>query len=530
MNQFSDHELLRDYAERQSDSAFAELVRRHIDIVYSAALRMVIDPQTAEDITQNTFIALTKNARQVRNRSVLSSWLHSTARNFAANAIRTEVRRRAREQEAAVMNELLANEPEAFWKNIAPHLDDAIAELSDSDRDALLLRYFERKSVREIAHILNTSEPAAQKRVSRAVERLREFFSKRGVAVGAGGLVVLISANAVHAAPLTLVPTISTAAVLATTTIHTSTAIAATKAIAMTLFQKTLITATVAIVAGAGIYQAHQATQLRAEIQTLQQQQAPLAAQIQQLQQERDEATNQVASLSEEVAKANGNTTELMMLRRENSALRQRVAQNPRATPSTLNQASVADSQTPDESSQIAMAIAQGDPTALQRLTDYSKSQHQFYNTNKVDLTNEQLSALSTKAFSGLWSSFDYLTAEAIKGNSNARQAIDQALRSGYLEGTAVNALGKLAANGDDAALQTLLNYDKNGILLSGAVGALALPAGNGNEPAIAVLAAVLKDNSKKPLWNLASTGLQKAAANGNAVAIDALKSMPQSQ
>ena len=235
---------MRDYAERRSEAAFAELVRRHVDFVYSAALRMVRDAHLAEDVTQGVFVALAQNARQLTDRPVLSGWLHRTAQNLAAKAVRTDVRRRAREQEAAAMNELLSAEPDAVWEHIAPHLDAALGELSEPDRDALLLRYFERKSAREMAQTLGISDDAAQKRVSRAVERLREFFAKRGVTVGASGLVVVISANAVQAAPVGLAVTISTAAALAGTTIATTATATATKAIAMTTLQKTLITAT----------------------------------------------------------------------------------------------------------------------------------------------------------------------------------------------------------------------------------------------------------------------------------------------
>src|SRR4029434_10974528 len=117
-------------------------------------------------------------------------------------------------------------EPDDVWEHIAPHLDAALGELSESDRDALLLRYFERKSAQEMAQALGISDEAAQKRVSRAVERLREFFAKRGVTVGASGLVV-ISANAIQAAPIGLAVTISTATALAGAAIQTSTAIAA---------------------------------------------------------------------------------------------------------------------------------------------------------------------------------------------------------------------------------------------------------------------------------------------------------------
>ena len=156
---------------------------------------MVRDAHLAEDVTQGAFVALAQNAGQLSDRLVLSGWLHRTAQNLASKSIRTEVRRRAREQEAVAMNDL--HDPDPVWEHIAPHLDAALGELSEPDRDAMMLRYFQRKSAREMAQTLGTTEDAAQRRVSRAVERLREFFAKRGVTVGASGFVVLISANAV---------------------------------------------------------------------------------------------------------------------------------------------------------------------------------------------------------------------------------------------------------------------------------------------------------------------------------------------
>ncbi|MBI5383608.1 MAG: sigma-70 family RNA polymerase sigma factor [Verrucomicrobia bacterium] len=324
MNDRTDSQLLRAYAEGRSEPAFAELVRRRVDFVYSAALRMVCDSHLAEDVTQGVFVALAKNVNQLTNRPVLSGWLHRTAQNIAAQTVRTDVRRRAREQEAAAMNDLLAAEPDAPWEHIAPHLDAALGELSEPDRDAVLLRYFERKSAREMAAALGVSEEAAQKRVSRAVERLREFFAKRGVTVGAGGLVVVISANAVQAAPAGLAVTISTAAALAGTTIAATATATAVKAIAMTTLQKTLITATVAVLAGAGIYEARQASTLRNQVQTFQQQQAPLAEQIEQLQRERDAATNRLAGLFAENARLRSNPiqSELLRLRGEVTQLK----------------------------------------------------------------------------------------------------------------------------------------------------------------------------------------------------------------
>ena len=126
-----------------------------------------------------------------------------------------------------MMNEILSAEPDASWKQIAPHLDAALDELPEADRDAVLLRYFEKKSAQEIAEQLGISAEAAQKRVSRAVEKLREQFSKRKIAVGATGLSLLLAANAVQSAPIGLAVAISSAA-LAGTTLSTSTAIATT--------------------------------------------------------------------------------------------------------------------------------------------------------------------------------------------------------------------------------------------------------------------------------------------------------------
>jgi RNA polymerase sigma factor (sigma-70 family) len=249
MDSLSDQQLLRDYAERRSESAFAELVHRHVDLIYSAALRMVCDAHLAEDVTQGAFVALAQNARQLSDRPVLAGWLHRTARNLAANIVRSDVRRRAREQEAAAMNELLSAEPEAAWEKIAPLLDAALDDLSEPDRDALLLRYFERKSAHEIAQAFGISDDAAQKRVSRAVERLREFFSKRGVAIGASGLGIVMSAYAVQASPAGLGSAITTTVFAGTVTGVTAATHIATSWITMKLATGILIGAATAATA-----------------------------------------------------------------------------------------------------------------------------------------------------------------------------------------------------------------------------------------------------------------------------------------
>ena len=315
MNSQTDQQLLQDYAGHGSEPAFAELVRRRVDFVYSAALRMVRDAHQAEDVTQGVFIALAQNARQLSDRPVLSGWLHRTAQNLAANVVRSDVRRRVREQEAAAMNELLSSTPDESWEEIAPQLDAALGALSEADRDVLLLRYFERQSAQQMALTLGISDEAAQKRVNRAVERLREYFSQRNVTIGASGIVMLLAANAVQAAPAELAATSTAAAVLAGTALHTSTAIAATKTIAMTILQKTLITATLVTVAGAGIYEARQNSQLRDQVETLQQQQEPWADQMAQLQAENKRLSNAVADAKDRKALSQAQFAELLKLR-----------------------------------------------------------------------------------------------------------------------------------------------------------------------------------------------------------------------
>ncbi len=314
MDETTDQQLLKNYAEHQSEPAFAELVQRYVDLVYSAAFRMSRDTQSARDVTQSVFVTLARNAAQLTDRTALAGWLHATARNLAVKSVRSDVRRRAREKEAAAMNELLSDNPDNDWEHIAPHLDDALVELGEADRDALLLRYFKNHDLRTIGAKLGISDDAAQKRVSRAVERLRETFARRGIGVGASGFALVLSANAVQAAPIGLAVTISTAAMLAGSTLVTTTTITATKAIAMTALQKTLVTTTIAVLAGVGIYEARQTSELREEVESLRLQQSLTAGQIQQLEGERDAAMSKIVSLPNEVSKPKGDDSQYMEL------------------------------------------------------------------------------------------------------------------------------------------------------------------------------------------------------------------------
>ena len=185
-----------------------------------------------------------------------------------------------------------------------------------------MLRFYEGRNLRDVGAALGATEDAAEKRVSRAIERLREFFAKRGVTAGASGLVAVISANAVQAAPAGLAVTISTDAALAGITLTTTASVTATKAIAMTTLQKTIIGAAFVATVGTGVYEARQASALRVQNQMLTRQQAPLVEQIQDLQQERDDASNRLARLADENATLKNNSAELMKLRGEVGILR----------------------------------------------------------------------------------------------------------------------------------------------------------------------------------------------------------------
>ena len=218
-------------------------------------------------------------------------------------------------------------EADADWAHIEPLLDEAMSALDDTDRAAVLLRYFENKSLREVGATLGTSDDAAQKRVSRAVERLREFFAKRGVTVGAGGLVAVVSANAVGAAPIGLAAMISNAAVVAGTTIVAATTSTTIQAIAMTTLQKLIVTAAFISAVGVAFYESRQVARLREQNQSLREQHAPLAGQIELLQRDRDTATRQIAALTEKLASTNKNPSEVLKLRGQVGVLRQEKAE-----------------------------------------------------------------------------------------------------------------------------------------------------------------------------------------------------------
>ncbi len=201
-------ELLRQYADRNSDEAFAALVARHVNMVYSAALRKTGNADAAGEITQAVFIILAKKAGRLSQRTILSGWLYQTTRLTAANFLRTEIRRVHREQEAYMQS--LANETEPeLWPQMAPLLEDAMGQLGEKDRNAIALRFFEGKSFQEIGAAFGASENAAKKRVAHALEKLHRYFSEHGVSSTTAIIAGAISTNSAHAAPVGLATTIT---------------------------------------------------------------------------------------------------------------------------------------------------------------------------------------------------------------------------------------------------------------------------------------------------------------------------------
>lgn len=205
-------ELLHQFAREHCESAFSEIVQRHIDVVYSAALRILNgDTHLAQDVTQLVFSDLVRKAGSLPSNVVVPAWLHRHATFRACELLRAERRRRAREQTAVEMNSLHEAADDA-WSHLAPALDDAVSRLGSRDREAIVLRFFERHDLRAIGAALGLSEDAVQKRISRALEKLHRILLKRGATLSLGSLAALLGAHTIAAAPVGLASAVSASA------------------------------------------------------------------------------------------------------------------------------------------------------------------------------------------------------------------------------------------------------------------------------------------------------------------------------
>lgn len=202
MRAMGDWELLQAWAKQRSEAAFAELVQRHLHWVYSAALRQVRDRALAEEVTQSVFALLAHKADRLRRDAIVAGWLFRSTRFVAIAALRAQRRRQRREETASAMNAIASSDN--LWNQLAPHLDEAVAALSEKDRAAVLLRFYEKKTLREVGAQLGVSEEAAKKRVARALDKMREHLTRRGMVFGAVGLAGLLTEQTVQAAPAAL--------------------------------------------------------------------------------------------------------------------------------------------------------------------------------------------------------------------------------------------------------------------------------------------------------------------------------------
>ncbi len=307
----SDNELLREYARFRREETFASLVARHIDLVFSSAVRQVRSPHLAEEVTQAVFVELARRAAELRSDTVLAAWLYEVARRKAIDVIRAESRRRAREAAAAPELASMNTEPPG-WAEIEPRLDDAMAELELHDRQALLLRFFENQSLREVGAALGISEDTAQKRVARALQKLRAILGARGAAATEGALAIELAAHAVQAAPAALARLVATAAA------GQSAALVAT--LFMTSTQKIAVGILLATGFGTAFFGFQRASRLAGEVTALRAARAEAAAEVSP---ETGALKARVAALERENEQLRRNAAELMKLRGEVTQLAQ---------------------------------------------------------------------------------------------------------------------------------------------------------------------------------------------------------------
>src|SRR5581483_2843445 len=247
MPDVTDNELVREFADRKSETAFAALVRQHINLVFATALRQVGDRAVAEEITQTVFVALAQSAGKLGLHPTIAGWLHQTTLNKSREWLRSELRRRKREQIAVSITEARA-EGGSVWAPLVPLLDEALLQLRDADRVAVIMHFMEGRTFSEIGSILGVGEDTARKRVDRCLEQMTKFFQRRGFAVPTLSANAPLFALASHTAPTNLAASATSAGLAHSTSTLTLTLKGALKIMAWTK-AKTAIVAAIATAA-----------------------------------------------------------------------------------------------------------------------------------------------------------------------------------------------------------------------------------------------------------------------------------------
>lgn len=366
-----DGKLLVEYARNGSEDAFRQLVSRYINLVYSAAVRQVGGNSTqAEDIVQRVFVDLARKARSLHGNKMLGGWLHRHTCYVAATVLRTERRRQVRERQAVEMSALNENDP--GWKDLAPVLDDAINELGGEDRRAIVLRFLEQRDLQAVGEALGSSSDAAQKRVTRALEKLRLILGRRGVALSLSGLAATLGTEAVMAAPVGMAVSVSSTA-LAGAAAGAGFTFAVLKGMAMTKLKAGMVS--VVVVAGVAtplVLQHQSQARLQQENETLRLQ----LAQVQEhdgqksnlqtgLVELTDDQKRELLKLRGEINQLRGQTSVLEKLRGENQQLRSSLA---KAAQETSNSAPGREAPTDFPRESWAFAGYADPPSAFQSL------------------------------------------------------------------------------------------------------------------------------------------------------------------
>ncbi len=322
----NDTELLRRFANLRDQDAFAELVRRHVNFVYSAALRQVNgDTHLAQDVTQRVFTDLARKAATLAGRRVLAGWLFVSTRFAAAKMVRGERRRQAREQEAHMMNRLL-NDPGAndSWERVRPVLDEALGELTEADREAIFLRFFEGREFAEVGARLSLNENTARMRVERALDKLHTLLTRRGVTSTTGALAVALANQAVMAAPAGLALTVTSAALTGAAAVGTGTAAAAAATFMSVTKLQIGIASAIAVAGMSGLaVQQNTSEKLKAELGSLR----ATNVQLEALRVE----NSRLARRAAEAERLRGDDAELARLRDEAAGLKQELEARARA-------------------------------------------------------------------------------------------------------------------------------------------------------------------------------------------------------